>query len=169
MDDDWWIWREQLSQVCGVLSLIPNMRTQSNQILFFLSFFLSSPFHSIRSRSILDCKNSKMNRDDRRSSSAHIYSLASPTFLPSFLLFFFLSLSPFCSYRQLYYLIILFFRGDTRHAKSYLSPHAFNRSYPACFISLVIASQLSRSNIAKRYVPDIKETIPPIYADINGY
>lgn len=107
-----------------------------------------------------------MNRDDRRSSSAHIYSLASPTFLPSFLLFFFLSLSPFCSYRQLYYLIILFFRGDTRHAKSYLSPHAFNRSYPACFISLVIASQLSRSNIAKRYVPDIKRNDS---SDIRGY
>lgn len=118
MDDNWWTWRELLSQVCGVLSLFPNMRSQNNQNRSFFSFFLSfspllfSPFHSIRSRSILDSKNSKMNRDDRRSSSAHI--TVSSTFLPSSRLFFFLSLSPFCSYRQLYYLTSTYFPVATR-------------------------------------------------------
>lgn len=104
MDDNWWTWRELLSQVCGVLSLFPNMRSQSNQNRSFFSFFLSfspllfSPFHSIRSRSILDSKNSKMNRDDRRSSSAynrllHVSPLFSPIFLPLPFSFLFLSLA----------------------------------------------------------------------------
>lgn len=155
-----------------ILSLIPNMRPQNNQNRsFFFFFFLflvlsfSPPFSTrIRSRSILDSKNSKMNRDDRRSSSAHIYiytyiyiytflrtyvSYVSPLFSPIFLPlpFSFLSLSLAL---LSYYLIFPWWHAPKSY-RIYLHLRSIDR-VPRCFISLVIASQLSRSNVAKRYV-----------------
>lgn len=148
-----------------ILSLIPNMRPQNNRSFFFFFLFLVLSFSSpvstrIRSRSILDSKNSKMNRDDRRSSSAHIYiyihtflrtyvSYVSPLFSPIFLPlpFSFLSLSLAL---LSYYLIFPWWHAPKSY-RIYLDLRLIDR-VPRCFISLVIASQLSRSNVAKRYV-----------------